>query len=124
MAKIKHIALWKFKEGTAPEKIDMVGLSPGGDYVVLGIAQTREWDGSDSLLLAVQAKWKSCLAFAADGQLRRMYPQYAHLPWRILLTCQTEPDDRTKSFVLRADSVTRAEGGAFLIHRMGQPFPA
>jgi len=24
MAKVKHIALWKFKEGTAPEKIDMV----------------------------------------------------------------------------------------------------
>jgi len=24
MAKVKHVALWKFKEGTPPEKIDMV----------------------------------------------------------------------------------------------------
>jgi hypothetical protein len=57
-----------------PEKIDVVGLAPDGDYVVLGIAQARVCDGSDRLLLAVQG--------------------------------QTEPDDRTNEFVLRADSVT------------------
>jgi hypothetical protein len=106
-----------------PEKIDVVGLSPGGDCVWLLIAQTTEWDGSDRLLLALQAKWKSYLAFAADGQLRRMYPEYVHLPWKILLSCQTEPDVRTKEFVRRADAATRAEGGEFLIHRQGQTGP-
>ena len=100
-----------------PDKIDVVSLATGGDYIVLGIAQTADWDGSDRLLLALQAKWKSYLAFAVDGQLRRMYPEYAHLPWKILLSCQTEPDDRTKEFVRRADSTTRSEGGEFLIHR-------
>jgi hypothetical protein len=106
-----------------PEKIDVVSLAPDGDYIVLAIAQTTDWDGSDRLLLALQAKWKSYLAFAVDGQLRRLYPQYAHLPWKILLSCQTEPDDRTKEFVRRADSATRAEGGEFLIHRQGLTSP-
>jgi hypothetical protein len=107
-----------------PQKIDVVVLAPSGDYLALAIAQTQEWDGSDRLLLALQAKWKSYLAFAADGQLRRMYPEYAHLPWKILLSCQTEPDERIKEFVRQADSATRSEGGEFLIHRFGQPFPA
>jgi len=99
-----------------PEKIDVVSLSPGGDCVLLLIAQTREWDGSDRLLLTLQAKWKNYVAFCADGQLGRMYPEYAGLPWKIVLSCQTEPDDRTKEFVRRADAATRPEGGEVVIN--------
>lgn len=106
-----------------PEKIDVVSLSPSGDCLLLLIAQTSEWDGSDRLLLALQAKWKNYVAFAADGQLRRIYPEYAQLPWKIVLSCQTEPDDRTKEFVRRADAATRAEGGEVLIRRQWQTSP-
>jgi hypothetical protein len=49
-----------------------------------------------------------------------MYPQYSHLPWKIVLWCQSEPDARTKEFVRRADEATREEGGQFILWRQGE----
>ena len=100
-----------------PTAIDVVALSPAGDRVDVVMAQASEWDGSDRLLLLLQAKWKNYLAFAADGQLVRAYPEVAGLPWRLVLSCQSEPDERTVEFVIRADAATRAEGGTFEIRR-------
>ncbi|TMC84644.1 MAG: hypothetical protein E6J06_06120 [Chloroflexi bacterium] len=57
------------------------------------------------------------MAFAADGELQRIYPDKAALPWKIVLSCQSEPDDRTKDFVRRADEATREAGGQFIIYR-------
>ena len=101
----------------ATNKVDWVSVDAGGEYVVVGIAQTLEWDGSDRTLELLQAKWKTCLAFAADGELQSMYPDKARLPWKIVLSCQSEPDDRTKDFVRRADEATREAGGQFSIDR-------
>jgi hypothetical protein len=50
-----------------------------------------------------------------------MYPDYAHLPWRIVLDCRVEPDDRTKQFVLRANELTRKEGGDFVVRLLKKP---
>ena len=104
----------------APEKIDTVALAPDQASVLLTMAQTTEWDGSDRLLRLLQAKWKSYIAFAVDGQLARMYPQFSHLPWKIVLWCQSEPDTRTMEFVRRADEATRQEGGQFILWRQGE----
>jgi hypothetical protein len=101
----------------ATDKVDWVALADGGKYLKIGIAQTLDWDGSDRTLQLLQAKWKTCIAFAADGELRRIYPEHAALPWKIVLSCQTEPDERTKEFVRRADEMTRKEGGEFTIER-------
>lgn len=100
-----------------PTVIDVVALGPEGDRVDVVMAQACEWDGSDRLILLLQEKWKNYLAFAADGQLVRAYPETDGLPWRLVLSCQSEPDDRTLEFVRMADAATRAEGGTFEIRR-------
>jgi len=46
-----------------------------------------------------------------------LYPDHAALPWKIVLSCQSEPDERTKEFVRRAAETTRQEGGDFVIDR-------
>jgi hypothetical protein len=58
-----------------PESIDLVGeLS---DVVTLYLFATEPWAPNGADILRLQAKLKSYVAFAADGQLTRMYPDVA-----------------------------------------------
>jgi hypothetical protein len=107
-----------------PAKVDLVALAATGECVELVMVQTADWDGSDRLLLLLQEKWKNYLSFAADGQLVRSFPEYAELPWRLVLDCQSEPDDRTADFVHRAHEVTRTAGGEFVIRRLFREQPS
>ena len=59
-----------------PGTID--GISVGEDGVVeLHVEQTAPWDGSDHLLLLTQEKLWNYLAYVADGDLAREYPEVA-----------------------------------------------
>ena len=104
-----------------PTTIDMVMLSPEEDRIDLIMVHTGVWDRSTGLLLRLEEKWQHYVGFAIHGGLARMYPDYAHLPWRIVLDCRVEPDDRTKQFVLRANELTRKEGGDFVVRLLKKP---
>jgi hypothetical protein len=104
-----------------PTMIDMVMLSPEEDRIDLIMVHTGVWDRSTGLLLRLEEKWQHYVGFAIHGGLGRMYPDYAHLPWRIVLDCRVEPDDRTKEFVLRANELTRKEGGDFVVRLLKRP---
>ncbi|GAC1372030.1 MAG: hypothetical protein NVSMB32_15960 [Actinomycetota bacterium] len=103
----------------APAVIDMVALSANEDTIELIMMQTKPWDGSAALILKLQDKWQHYVGFAIHGGLERAYPDYAQLPWRVVLACTSEPDARIKEFVRRADEVTRKEGGEFVIRLQG-----
>lgn len=98
-----------------PSMIDMVRLSPKEDRIDLIMVQTRPWDGSARQVMALQEKWQNYVGFAIYGSLRRAYPDYAHLPWRIVLDCQSEPDPQVREFVRRAAAETKNQGGDFVI---------
>ena len=101
--------------------IDMVVLAPKDEAIELIMLQAKPWDGSAASVMKLQEKWQHYVGFAIHGGLERSYPQYAHLPWRIVVDCTDEPDDKTKEFLTRADEVTRKEGGSIevRIHRHG-----
>lgn len=98
-----------------PSMIDMVRLSPQEDRIDLIIVQTKPWDGSARTVMALQEKWQNYVGFAIYGALARSYPDYAHLPWQIVLDCTSEPDARTKEFVRLAGEETKKQGGEFII---------
>lgn len=102
-----------------PSIIDMVRLSPKEDAIHLIIVQNRPWDGSTREVMALQEKWQNYMGFALYGALRRAYPDYAHLPWRIILQCVAEPDARLQEFLRRAREETKKQGGDLLteLHR-------
>src|SRR5437879_3617703 len=83
-----------------PTMIDMVMLSPEEDRIDLIMVHTGVWDRSTGLLLRLEEKWQHYVGFAIHGGLAKMYPDYAHLPWRIVLDCRVEPDDRPKWLLL------------------------
>jgi hypothetical protein len=97
-----------------PSMIDLVRLSPKEDRIELVIVQTRPWDDSAREVLALQEKWQNYVGFAIYGALQRTYPDFGHLPWRIVLECQSEAGPRIKEFVRRANEETRKQGGDFV----------
>jgi hypothetical protein len=101
-----------------PTTIDMVALSDDDQRIELIMGQLGNWDGSDALLLRLQEKWQNYVGFVVYGGLRKAYPDYADLPWRIVLECRSDPDVRTREFVRLANEATRKEGGDFIIRRL------
>jgi len=56
------------------EVIDLVSLSPDKQTVRLHIIAEEPWSSNGDTALLLQAKLKNYVAFAADGQLVRAYP--------------------------------------------------
>lgn len=100
--------------------IDMVVMAPKNEAIEMIMLQAKPWDGTAASVLKLQEKWQHYVGFAIHGGLARAYPKYARIPWRIVLDCISEPDERTKEFIMRADEVTRKEGGSFIV-RMQRP---
>jgi hypothetical protein len=57
------------------DTIDLVSLTADGKTIVLHLVATRSWPSTGEGSLLLQAKLKNYVAFAADGQLIRQYPQ-------------------------------------------------
>jgi hypothetical protein len=55
--------------------IDLVSLSADGQTVTLHLVAAEPWPASGAGALLLQAKVKNYVAFAADGQLVRQYPE-------------------------------------------------
>ena len=63
-----------------PEVVDAVGLSPSGEEVVLLLVATDPWDERGDGTMRLQAKLKTYVAFAGDGQWVRQYPEVSGKP--------------------------------------------
>ena len=99
-----------------PGAIDDITVAEDG-VVELHVEQTAPWDGSDHLLLLTQEKFWNYLAYVADGDLARAYPQAAK-NWRIVFDERDEPDQRTAELLERATEEFRRLGGTLLTRRM------
>jgi hypothetical protein len=98
-----------------PGAIDEVTVEADGSLAV-HLVQTWEWDGSDHLLLLLQEKLYNYLAFIADGELARRYPQ-AKRGFRVVVDMIGEPDQRTAELLRRAGEEFRQLGGTVLTRR-------
>lgn len=96
-----------------PSTIDLV--SSDGEHLDLIIMQTVEWDGSDRVLGLLQAKIESYVSFALEGGREEAFPEQAALPWRIVVACQSPPDDRTLQFVNDTGALLRRHGSDLLL---------
>ena len=85
------------------------------------VVQTCEWDGSDHLLLLLQEKLYNYLAFVADGELARRYPN-RRSRWRVAVDCWSEPDARTHVLLEQAAAQFTALGGGLDV-RVRPPSP-
>ena len=99
-----------------PGKIDLVAVSPDGDAVRLYIVADGRWSGSDAQIQSLQHKIHNYVSFAADGALREAYPEFASLPWAIVIDCQLgAPDARTAEVIAHTVEPVRGYGGELIV---------
>jgi len=82
-----------------PKVIDLVTITTAGD-VVLVMIDDRPWDGGVVRLAQLQDKINHYLAFALDGDMFVKFPQTRGRPLSLRLDCSTEPDARTREFLV------------------------
>jgi Family of unknown function (DUF6572) len=85
-----------------PDVIDVVSHNPQTDIISIGMVEEREWNGSEQMLLELEAKIQNYFSFLVDGQFDRMYPGYVGKPLEIRLFCSTLPDIKTNHFIEQA----------------------
>lgn len=77
-----------------PAVIDLFGVDGQTGDVVLAMAETRPWDGSDERLHQLQEKFNAYVSFLLDGEMLAAHPELAGKPARIELRCDYMPDER------------------------------
>jgi len=76
-----------------PDVIDLVSENAAGDEIIVHIIATTPWDPSGHDMLKLQAKLKTAVAFIADGQLTRDYPEIAGKRTRIHIDTLFSPGE-------------------------------
>ncbi|MEP6699631.1 MAG: DUF6572 domain-containing protein [Verrucomicrobiota bacterium] len=77
-----------------PAVIDLFGLDPKTDEVVLVMKESRAWDGSDERLHELQEKFNAYASFLLDGEMTAEHPELAGKTARIELHSEQMPDER------------------------------
>ncbi len=103
----------------ATDVIDLVTLSRDESTIDLHIVQDIVWDGSDHVIESLQQKVHNYVSFAAEGRLAGKYTEQAHLPWRIVVDCQTDPDNRTAELLKHLEEPVAKHGGELVISKLG-----
>jgi hypothetical protein len=82
------------------QQVDLIGITPDGQSVLLVVVADKPWSGSDSQIMSLQVKVQTYVSFALDGQLVQQYPRTKGLPWQVVIHTQTGPPDERTSAVL------------------------
>lgn len=90
------------EEGATPEAggvanpavIDLFGLDPANDQVLLVMHEPRPWDGADAQLHQVQEKFNAYVSFILDGEMLAAHPELEGKLTRIELRCAHYPSAR------------------------------
>lgn len=82
-----------------PNVIDLVSHDPDTDTVTLSMVEERPWDQDGDLLLELQEKLNTYLAYALDGQLERDYPAMKGKAICFCLCYDHEPGTLERDFI-------------------------
>lgn len=117
------MALWKRDPKPAvpealfdPSKVDLVALSPDGEFVEIVIVNHSPWTGSDAQVMSLQEKIQTYVGFVLDGPMVAAYPETEGSPWRIVIADQAgPPDTRSADVIARITERVRQYGGDLLV---------
>lgn len=117
------MALWK-KDPKVPvvealfdaSKVDLVAISPDGEFVEVIIVADSPWTGSDAQVMSLQQKIQTYVGFALDGQMVATYPETEGMAWRIVIADRAGPPDvRSADVIARIADKVRQYGGDLLV---------
>ena len=83
-----------------PGIVDLVSINSTGDEVIVHIVAPEPW--GEKQFFQLQAKLKNALAFTADGQLERTYPEVAGRSKAIEIRADFPPSEAVEKLVKAA----------------------
>jgi len=83
-----------------PGVVDLVSISATGDEAIVHIIASQPW--GEQQFFQLQAKLKNTVAFVADGQLERTYPEVAGKLKAIEIRADFPPNDAVERLVASA----------------------
>ena len=71
--------------------VDLIGVDPASDKVVLTMIERRPWGASDQQFQQIEEKINRYMGYVLDGFLADHYPQYEGKKVQLRLECAEEP---------------------------------
>jgi hypothetical protein len=82
--------------------IDLIGVDPATDKVVLTMIERRPWGASDQQFPQIEEKINRYMGYVLDGFLAEQHPQYEGKAVQLRLECAEEPHGEAVLFVQAA----------------------
>ena len=95
--------------------VDLIGVDPASDKVVLTMIERRAWGASDRQFQEIEEKINRYMGYALDGFLAEHYPQYEGKAVQIRLECAEEPHGQAILFVAAAARAASDHGLEFVV---------
>jgi hypothetical protein len=90
--------------------VDLIGVDPASDKVVLTMIERRAWGASDRQFQEIEEKINRYMGYALDGFLVEQYPQYEGKRVQIRLECAEQPRGEAVLFVSAAARAAKDHG--------------
>jgi hypothetical protein len=90
--------------------IDLIGVDPATDKVVLTMVERRPWGASKQQFQQIEEKINRYMGYVLDGFLAEHYPQYEGKMVQIRLECAEEPQGEATFFVQAATRAASDHG--------------
>ena len=94
--------------------IDLIGVDPASDKVVLTMIERRRWGASDQQFQQIEEKINRYMGYVLDGFLAEHYPQYEGKRVQLRLECAEEPHGEATLFVHAAARAASDHGLEFV----------
>ena len=95
--------------------VDLIGVDPASDKVVLTMIERRPWGASDQQFQQIEEKINRYMGYVLDGFLADHYPQYEGKDVQLLLECAEEPHGDAVLFVQAAARAASDHGLEFVV---------
>jgi len=95
--------------------IDLIGVDPASDKVVLTMVERRLWGASPQQFQQIEEKINRYMGYVLDGFLADHYPQYEGKRVQLRLECAEEPHGEATLFVQAAARAASDHGLEFVV---------
>lgn len=95
--------------------VDLIGVDPASDKVVLTMIERRPWGASDQQFQQIEEKINRYMGYVLDGFLAEHYPQYEGKKVQLRLECAEAPHGDATLFVQAATSAASDHGLEFVV---------
>jgi hypothetical protein len=96
--------------------VDLIGVDPATDKVVLTMIERRPWGASDQQFEQIEEKINRYMGYVLDGFLAEQYPKYVGKRVQIRLDCCESPHGGAVTFVAAAKEAIENHGLEFVVN--------